>query len=188
MLRLTALAGFGGVSAGPDITPDAFSWPDLANAGFVAMALTPAVTLTGISVPILLRASVSSPLSPTRTLTLLRDGIPVLTASQGLSADILVVNGQTLQVELANATDLTVWWGTLSLANLSAAGATLASCTFTLQDTGSAGGGGGGGGGGGDGGGGGGGSDGGGGGGGGGGGWDGGGSIEFGDGGNFQQP
>jgi len=147
MLRLTVLAGFATTTEGPDVTPDAIDWPALEAAGFIAVAMTPAVTLTGISVPITVRASVSSPLTPLRTLTLRRDGAPVITASSGTSADITLANGQTLQVELSNAADLSVWVGTLSLVNLSDNAAPLAACSFSLQDTGSGGGGGGGGGG-----------------------------------------
>lgn len=148
MLSLTVLAGFAATTAGPDVVPDAIDWPDIENAGFIAVAMTPAVIITGISVPITLRATVSTPLSPLRTLTLRRNGAPVLTASAGTYADITLSSGQTFQVELSNAVDLSIWTGTLSLLNLSDNAAPLAACSFTLQDTGSGGGGGGGGGGG----------------------------------------
>lgn len=148
MLKLNALAGFGVAASAPDVTPDAFTWPSMDNAGFTATAMTPATAITGISMPVMLRARVSTPLAPTRTLTLLRDGVPLLVATAGTSAEASFANGQLLQVELANALDLTLWSGTLTLENLTDAGAVLAACTFSLLDTGSGGGGGGGGGGG----------------------------------------
>lgn len=147
MLVLTSLCGFAAAAADQDITPDPFSWPPLSDAGFVASALTPPVTISGISIPVTLRASVTVPLSAQRTLAVLRDGIQVAQASSGFAADFTIGNGQTLQIALANASDLTTWSGTLSLTNQSGAGALLATCPFTLQDTGSGGGGGGGGGG-----------------------------------------
>ena len=147
MLRINALSGFGAIADGPDVTPDAFTWPDMNSAGLVATAMTPSVTISGVSIPVTLRASVNTPLSPSRTLTVLRDGVPVVTATAGTSADAIFSSGQSLQIELANAIDLTLWAGTLTLANLSDAGAILATCGFSLLDTGSGGGGGGGGGG-----------------------------------------
>ncbi|MFO0473615.1 MAG: hypothetical protein ACK52K_00515 [Alphaproteobacteria bacterium] len=148
MLKLNALAGFGVAASAPDVTPDAFSWPNMDNAGFTATAMTPSVAITGITIPVTLRVRVDTPLSPARTLTLLRDGVPLLVATAGTTAEASFANGQLLQVELANALDLTLWSGTLTLENLSDAGAVLAACTFSLLDTGSGGGGGGGGGGG----------------------------------------
>ncbi len=148
MLTLTSLCGFASATADADVTPDPISWPPLSDAGFVATVLTPPVTISGISIPVTLRASVSVPLTAQRTLGVLRDGIQVAQASSGFAADFTIGNGQTLQIELANASDLTTWSGTLSLNNLSGASALLASCPFSLQDTGSGGGGGGGGGGG----------------------------------------
>lgn len=146
MLSLTNLCGFASAADGPDVRPDPVSWPPLDNAGFVATALTPAVAITGIAVPILLRVAVSTPLDATRTLTVLRDGLPVAEATSGSALDVTFADGQVLQVGLANAADLTTWVGTLSLANLSDGATALAACSFRLQDTGSAGGGGGGGG------------------------------------------
>jgi hypothetical protein len=146
MLRLTALSGFAATTAGPDVTPDPFSWPDMNSNGFIASAMTPPVVIAGLSIPIVVRASVSTPLSPARTLTLLRDGAPVSVTTAGTTAELTIANGQALQVELANAADLSLWAGTLLLTNLSDAGATLATCAFSLLDTGSGGGGGGGGG------------------------------------------
>lgn len=148
MLVLTSLCGFAAAAADPDVTPDLFSWPALSDAGFVATALTPPVTISGISIPVTLRASVSVPLSAQRTLAVLRDGIQVAQASAGTATDFTIGNGQVLQIALSNASDLTTWSGTLSLTNPSSADALLASCPFSLQDTGSGGGGGGGGGGG----------------------------------------
>lgn len=148
MLALTALCGFATAAADPDVMPDPFSWPPLSDAGFVASALTPPVIITGISIPVTLRATVSVPLSAQRTLAILRDGIEIAQASAGSAIDFTIGNGQGLQIALSNASDLTTWSGTLSLTNQSGAGALLASCPFTLQDTGSGGGGGGGGGGG----------------------------------------
>jgi hypothetical protein len=146
MLTLTSLCGFGATAADTDVTPDPFTWPPLSDAGFVATVLTPPVTISGISIPVTLRASVSVPLTAQRTLAVLRDGIQVAQASSGFAADFTIGNGQTLQIALTNASDLTTWSGTLTLNNLSGASALLASCPFSLQDTGSGGGGGGGGG------------------------------------------
>lgn len=147
MLVLTSLCGFAAAAADPDVTPDPFSWPPLSDAGFVASVLTPPVTITGITIPVTLRASLSAPLSAQRTLAILRDGIEIARAGAGSAIDFTIGNGQVLQIALSNASDLTTWSGTLSLTNQSGAGALLASCPFTLQDTGSGGGGGGGGGG-----------------------------------------
>lgn len=147
MLTLTSLCGFASAIADADVTPDPISWSPLSDAGFVATALTPPVIISGISIPVTLRASVSVPLTAQRTLTALRDGIQVAQAASGFATDFTIGNGQTLQIALTNASDLTTWSGTLSLNNLSGASALLASCPFSLQDTGSGGGGGGGGGG-----------------------------------------
>lgn len=149
MLSLTSLCGFAATTEGPDTRPDPVTWGPLDNAGFVASAMTPPAAITGIAVPVLLRVAVSTPLDTTRTLTVLRDGLPVATATAGSTLDVTFADGQVLQVELANAADLTTWSGTLSLANLSDGATVLAACSFRLQDTGSAGGGDGGGGGGG---------------------------------------
>lgn len=148
MLTLTSLCGFAAITAEPDMTPDPFTWPPLSDAGFVASAMTPLVTISGLSIPVTLRASVSVPLSAQRTLAVLRDGALVAEASAGSAIDFTIGNGQSLQIALTNASDLTTWSGTLSLNNLSGAGSLLATCPFSLQDTGSGGGGGGGGGGG----------------------------------------
>lgn len=148
MLQMTQLAGFGAQALSPDVTPTAISIGDVSAAGFVATALTNAVTISGINAPITLRFTTSTPMTPARTLTLFRDGTPVLVGDTGNIVDITVTNGQVLQAELANALDLTTWAGSVSLINLTDANTILSTFAFSLQDTGSAGGGGGGGGGG----------------------------------------
>jgi hypothetical protein len=148
MLTMTQLNGFAALAQASDVTPNPVSISDLSAAGFVATALTNAVTITGINVPITLRFQLSVPLSATRTLTLYRDGVPVIIGDTGNAVDITMSNGQVLQAEFANAADLTTWSGTASLINTTDANALLATFTFSLQDTGSGGGGGGGGGGG----------------------------------------
>lgn len=148
MLQLTHLAGFGALAQAPDVTPTPVTIADISAAGFVATALTNAIIISGINAPVSLRFSLSSPLSTARTHTLYRDGVPAAIGDTGSSVDVQVVNGQTLQAEMANALDLTTWTGTVSLVNLSDASTVLASFAFSLQDTGSGGGGGGGGGGG----------------------------------------
>jgi uncharacterized membrane protein YgcG len=148
MLQLTQLAGFGAQALAPDVTPNAITIGDLSAAGFVATALTTAVTISGINAPITLRFAVSTPMALARTLTVFRNGTPVLIGDSGNIVDVTVTNGQVLQAELANALDLTTWAGTVSLINLSDASTNLSTFAFSLQDTGSGGGGGGGGGGG----------------------------------------
>ena len=147
MLTLTQLTGFAGSAQAADVTPNPVSIGDLSAAGFVATALTNAITITGINAPITLRFQLSSALSAARTLTLYRDGTPVVVGDTGTSVDVTVTNGQVLQAEFANALDLTTWFGTASLINTTDANALLSTFTFSLQDTGSGGGGGGGGGG-----------------------------------------
>jgi len=149
MLQSTQLAGFGAQALSPDVTPNPISIADLSAAGFVATALTNAVTISGINAPITLRFAVSTPLTLARTITVFLDGTPAATANSGNTIDVTVTNGQVLQAELANALDLTTWIGTVSLINLADANATLTIFAFSLQDTGSGGGGAGGGGGGG---------------------------------------
>jgi hypothetical protein len=148
MLQSTQLAGFGAQALTADVTPNAISISDLSAAGFVATALTNAVTISGINAPITLRFATSTPMTLARTLTVFRDGTPVLVGDSGNTIDVTVTNGQVLQAELANALDLSFWAGTVSLINLTDANTTLATFAFSLQDTGSGGGGGGGGGGG----------------------------------------
>jgi len=46
MLTLTALSGFAVAAAEADVTPDPFAWTPLTDAGFVASALTPPVTIS----------------------------------------------------------------------------------------------------------------------------------------------
>ena len=148
MLQLTSLMGFAAQSQAADITPNPVTIADITAAGFIASALTGPILISGINMPITLRFQLSSPLGTTRTITLYRDSVQVAVGDSGTFLDIPVSNGQVLQAELANATDLTTWSGTVSLVNLSDAGAALASFAFSLQDTGSGSGGGGGGGGG----------------------------------------
>ena len=146
MLQMTQLAGFGAQALTPDVTPNAITIGDMSAAGFVATALTNAVTISGINAPITLRFAVSTPMTLARTVTIFRDGTPVLVGDSGNAVDVTVTNGQVLQAELANALDLTTWTGTVSLINLTDANTTLSTFAFSLQDTGSGGGGGGGGG------------------------------------------
>ena len=146
MLCLTQFCAFG-VSNPADLVPDPFSLSDLNDAGFVASARTNIITLTGISSPITLRLQVTSPMSTARVLTIFVDGSEVVLATSGTQADFAIANGQTLQIEMSNAQDVSTWSGTAALSNLSSANTLLASFAFSLQDTGSGGGGGGGGGG-----------------------------------------
>jgi hypothetical protein len=148
MLQSTQLAGFGAQALAADVTPNAITIGDLSAAGFVATALTNAVTISGINSAVTLRFSVSTSMTPARTLTVFRDGTPVAIGDSGNAVDVTVTNGQVLQAELANALDLTTWTGTVSLINLTDANTSLTTFAFSLQDTGSGGGGGGGGGGG----------------------------------------
>ncbi|MEQ1756580.1 MAG: hypothetical protein ABL973_20865, partial [Micropepsaceae bacterium] len=145
MLQLTQLLGFAARSQAADLTPNLVSIADVTNAGFVASALTTPVTITGIDAPVTLRLTVSSPLAVTRTASIFRDALLVAQADNGSFVDFQMNNAQSLQIELANATDLTTWSGTATLSNLSDGGVILATFAFTLQDTGSGGGGGGGG-------------------------------------------
>ncbi len=146
MLQLTHLAGFAALSSTADVTPNPFSIPDIANAGFVASAQTSPVTITGIDTTIILRLTLSAPLSAGRTIAVYRDATLAAQADIGSTIDVTLGNGQSLAFELVNAIDLSTWSGSAALTNLADANATLASFAFSLHDTGSGGGGGGGGG------------------------------------------
>lgn len=147
MLTLTQLCAFGATNSA-DLVPDHFVLSDIIDAGFIASARTSIATITGISAPISLRLQLTSPMTAARTLAILVNGSAAAQASSGTVLDVTIANGQTLQIEMANAEDVSTWSGTATLSNLSSAGTPLASFTFNLQDTGSGGGGGGGGGGG----------------------------------------
>jgi hypothetical protein len=69
----------------------------------------------------------------------------VAEGTSGTTIDVTVANNQTLQFIFTNANDNTIWSGTATLTNLSDAGATLDTFTYSLQDTGTGGGSGGGG-------------------------------------------
>lgn len=146
MLHLMQLAGFGAQSAAADVTPNPIAFSNIADAGLVATAQTNAVTITGIDASITLRLTLTSPMSPDRTVDAYRDGVLAGQGTAGSTLDVTVTNAQTLHYAFANAADLSTWSGTATLTNLTDASATLTSFTYTLQDTGSGGGGGGGGG------------------------------------------
>ena len=146
MLHLTQLAGFAAQSAAADVTPDPITIPNIADAGFVASAQTITAAITGIDAGVNLRLTLSSAMSPERTVEVYRDGTLAGQGAAGSTIDVTLINTQTLHYAFSNATDLTTWSGTATLTNLTDANTILASFTFNLQDTGSGGGGGGGGG------------------------------------------
>ena len=145
MLQISNLTGFGAINAGTDVTPNPITIQDIADAGFVASAMTNLVSVSGIDTSITLRLTLSAPLSINRVLGILRDGALVSQSTTGNFADVTLSNSQTLQFELTNALDLSTWSGVATLTNLSDAGSLIATFNFALQDTGSGGGGGGGG-------------------------------------------
>lgn len=145
MLKLTHLAGFA-VGGGPDTTPAPIDFTDIADAGVTASAGTNVVTVTGISVPITLRLTLSDGMSALHVVHVYRDGVQVAEGTAGTTVDVTIANNQTLQFIFTNAQDNTLWSGIATLTNLSNAGATLDTFAYDLQDTGTGGGGGGGGG------------------------------------------
>ncbi len=147
MLKLTHLLGFG-VGGGPDATPDAIDFTDIADAGVTASAATNVVAIAGIAGAITLRLTLTADMSDLKVVHAYVDGLAVVEGTSATTIDVTVANNQTLQFIFTNADDNTIWLGTATLTNLSDAGATLDTFTYTLQDTGTGGGSGGGGGGG----------------------------------------
>lgn len=147
MLKLTHLLGFG-VGGGPDATPDAIDFTDIADAGVTASAATNVVAVTGIGGAITLRLTLSSDMTDLKVVHCYVDGLAVAEGTAGTTIDVTVTNNRTLQFIFTNADDNTIWSGTATLTNLSDAGATLDTFAYSLQDTGTGGGGSGGGGGG----------------------------------------
>ena len=141
MLHLTQFAGFGAQSAAADVTPNPINIPNIADAGFVASAQTITAAITGIDAGVNLRLTLSSAMSPERTVDVYRDGTPAGQGTAGSTIDVTLTNTQTLHYAFSNAADLTTWSGTATLTNLTDANTILASFTFNLQDTGSGGGG-----------------------------------------------
>jgi hypothetical protein len=137
MLKLTQLIGFGTGGGGTDATPDAIDFSDISDSGFIASALTNAVTISGIDTTITLRLSLTSGMSSFRTVDVYRAGSYVATGSSGTTIDVTVTNGQTLQYGFTNSQDVSTWSGTATVTNLSDGGATLDTFTYTLIDTGS---------------------------------------------------
>lgn len=145
MLLLTQFCAF--AAANPsDVVPLPITLSDIVDAGFTASARTSIATITGISGSINLRLQVTSPMSPMRMLTVFVDGAAAAQAQSGTLVDFAIADGQTLQVEMSNAQDVSIWSGTATLLNLSSSNTPLTSFAFSLQDNGSGGGGGGGGG------------------------------------------
>ncbi len=139
MLKLTHLAGFG-VGGGPDATPDAIDFTDIADAGVTASAATNVVTVTGIGGSIALRLTLTADMTASQVVHAFVDGLQVAEGTSGTAIDVTVANNQTLQFIFTNANDNTIWSGTATLTNLSDAGATLDSFAYALQDTGTGGG------------------------------------------------
>lgn len=146
MLKLTHLAGFA-AGGGPGVVPDPIDFADIFDAGVTATAGTNVVTVTGITVAITLRLTLSVAMSPLKVVEVYRDGSLFALGSSGTTVDVTIANNQTLQFIFTNADDNTTWLGTATLTNLSDAGQTLDTFGYSLQDTGTGGGGGGGGGG-----------------------------------------
>jgi hypothetical protein len=144
MLKLTNLAGFA-AGGGPDVVPAPIAFDDIVDAGVTATAATNVATVTGISVAIVLRLTLSAAMSALKTVQVYRDGLFVVEGTSGSTVDVTIANNQTLQFIFTNAEDNTLWSGAATLTNLSDAGATLDTFAFELVDTGQGGGGGGGG-------------------------------------------
>lgn len=140
MLKLTQLVGFGAGGA-PDVTPEPINFSDVADAGVTASAGTNVVTILGIDTAITLRLTLTSAMTALQSLHVYREGVEVTSGTSGVSIDVTVSNGHSLQYFFTNAEDNTTWSGTATLINLSDGGATLETFGYSLQDTGTGGGG-----------------------------------------------
>lgn len=139
MLKLTQLVGFAsGGGGGIDATPNAIDFDNISDIGFVASAATNIVTITGIDTTITLRLTLTAAMSASRTVIVYRNGAFVTSVTSGMTVDVAMMNGQTLQYVFMNSQNLSTWSGTATVSNLSDGGATLDTFTYSLQDSGSA--------------------------------------------------
>lgn len=99
MLKLTHLAGFA-AGGGPGVVPDPIDFADIFDAGVTATAGTNVVTVTGITVAITLRLTLSVAMSPLKVVEVYRDGSLFALGSSGTTVDVTIANNQTLQFDL----------------------------------------------------------------------------------------
>jgi hypothetical protein len=138
MLKLTQLAGFGSGGGGIDVTPDAIAFDDISDVGLTASIGTNVVTITGIDTSVTLRLTLTSAMTGLRNVYVYRNGTFLTCGSSGMTIDVAMLNGQTLQYYFVNSQDLSEWQGTATVSNVTDGGAILDAFTYYLQDTGSA--------------------------------------------------